>query len=656
MNSPATSNMQELLEQHFGYRDFKTGQEDVISRLLDGKSTLAVFPTGGGKSLCYQLPALVLDGLTVVVSPLIALMKDQIDQLLAKGVSAVRLDSSLSFEEYRDAVNQIRSGEAKLLYVAPERFFNERFRSSLDGVKISLFAIDEAHCISQWGHNFRPDYLKLSGIAERLGVERVLCLTATATPSVQQDICEAFDIQDDDVVCTPFFRPNLHIRSQVVSAANRDEVLLEQLKSSDPGATIIYVTLQKTATQVASLCQKAGLDAKAYHAGMDAEVRSEIQEWFMHENQNQSQSRIVVATIAFGMGIDKSDIRYVYHYNPPKSIESFAQEIGRAGRDGEVSRCQTLFVPEDQITLENFVFGDTPSLPSVQTFIGQIAKQPDEFFISPIKLSNACDIRSIVTKTLMTYLELEGYLESTSPRYDSYSFKPNVTGAELMANFEGEKLEFVRGLLSCSEKRKVWFSIDIPVAMEKLNADRTRIVKALDYFNEKGWIELKATGLVHGYRKLKPIESEQQLAQHFFEKVESREANEIARTRQTLELCAAAECMAGIMSAHFGQPMDEPCGQCSFCIGEGPNDVPPADYPELDGAKLTVIRQLVAEKPAALNSSRAIARFLCGIRSPALTRAKLSSHSLFSSCEKIPFDSVMEQLECEIELTTETPF
>jgi len=176
MNSPATSNMHELLEQHFGYRDFKTGQEDVIGRLLEGKSTLAVFPTGGGKSLCYQLPALVLDGLTVVVSPLIALMKDQIDQLLAKGIAAVRLDSSLSFDEYRVAVNQIRSGEAKLLYVAPERFFNERFRSSLDGVKISLFAIDEAHCISQWGHNFRPDYLKLSGIAERLGVERVVCL------------------------------------------------------------------------------------------------------------------------------------------------------------------------------------------------------------------------------------------------------------------------------------------------------------------------------------------------------------------------------------------------------------------------------------------------------------------------------------------------
>ena len=644
-------NIQTELEKHFGWTEFKPGQAEVVSRLLDGKSTLAVFPTGGGKSLCYQLPALMLEGLTVVVSPLIALMKDQIDQLLARNVVAVRLDSSLSFDEYRDAVSKIRQGLAKLLYVAPERFFNERFRSELDGVKISLFAIDEAHCISQWGHNFRPDYLKLAGIASRLNVERVLCLTATATPRVQQDVCDTFQIADEDVVSTRFFRANLHIRSQVVAAGDRDSILIGKLKNSLPGATIVYVTLQKTAEEVANLCQNANLEARAYHAGMDAETRSEIQDWFM-----SSQRRIIVATIAFGMGIDKSDIRYIYHYNPPKSIESYAQEIGRAGRDGEVSQCEMLLVAEDKIVLENFVYGDTPSQPSLVTFLKEVDNQPDEFFVSPIKLGNLSDIRSIVTKTLLTYLELDGYLESTAPRYENYQFIPNITGAELLDHFQGERQNFVRGLLSCARKKKIWFTIELETAMQKLDCERVRIVKALDYFAENGWIELKASRLVHGYRRLNPIESVEQLASEYFNRVVDRESGEIQRTRQVLQLACARECQAAAISAHFGQPMETTCGQCSFCLEQGPFEVPEPDHERLATETIATLQRLVSDHPAALNSSRAIARFVCGITSPALTRAKLSRHAMFGYEQSIPFDQVMQQVESEIAINTEPPF
>ncbi|QEG25193.1 ATP-dependent DNA helicase RecQ [Mariniblastus fucicola] len=634
------TNPTDVLEEYFGFSEFKFGQQDVISRLLDGKSTLAVFPTGGGKSLCYQLPALMLDHLTIVVSPLIALMKDQIDQLHSKGICAIRLDSSLTLEEYRDSIAKIRSGEAKILYVAPERFFNERFRGSLGGTKVSLFAIDEAHCISQWGHNFRPDYLKMKGIAEKLSAERVLCLTATAAPPVQDDIRNTFNIAEEDAVCTPFFRPNLHIRSQVVTAEQRDSLLIEKLQNSEPGATIIYVTLQKTAESVANLCQSAGLNARAYHAGMDAETRSEIQEWFM-----QGESHIVVATIAFGMGIDKANIRYVYHYNPPKSIESYAQEIGRAGRDGNVSRCETILVPEDRITLENFVYGDTPTLPSIQTFVDEIAKQPDEFFISPTKLSNYCDIRSIVTQTLMTYLELDGYLASTSPRYDSYKFKPNVSGAELIGKFQGERQEFVRGLLSCSKKQRIWFTIDIGEAMKRLNCDRQRVIKALDFFAENDWIELKASGLVRGYRTLRSFDSNQSIAESFYEKVTSRETNEIDRTQKWFDLAAAKACQPGILSVHFGQPLSEPCGECSFCIGDGPFEIPEPSAAKIDESTLQTVRNLALEHPDALNTPRAIARFLCGIRSPALTRAKLSRHQSFGCCEEIPFGLIIQQVD-----------
>jgi len=640
MTTPTLEGAQATLKNHFGFDEFRTGQKDVIDRLLNGDSVLAVFPTGGGKSLCYQLPALMFDGLTVVVSPLIALMKDQIDQLQSKGIVAVRLDSSLSWDEYRNAMDQIRTGTAKLLYVAPERFFNERFRSALDGVKISLFAIDEAHCISQWGHNFRPDYLKLAALSQKLNVERVLALTATATPAVQEDVCAAFDIAEDNAICTEFFRPNLHLRSRIVQPQQRMEILIDRLKNNPSGATIVYVSLQKTTVEIATACQEAGLEAKAYHAGMESGDRAQIQEWFMN-----GENKIVVATIAFGMGIDKSDIRYVYHFNPPKSLENYAQEIGRAGRDGLVSHCELLLVPEDRITLENFVYGDTPSENSIREFIKQINQHDDEFFIAQIKLGNLCNIKSLVVKTLLTNMELLGYLESTSPRYDSYTFKPNVPSSEILGNFSGEKQEFAKRLLACSKKKKVWFHLDILAAMEKLGCERSRIVKALDYFAEKGWIELRSSGLVHGYRKLKPITSIDELVQHFHLSAVQREKNEVRRTAQVVELAQAIECQAELLSQHFGQPLEHPCGECSFCQREGPFELPSIDVPQLPPATIDTVKALVAEHPAALDCSRSAARFLCGLTSPALTRAKLSRHEIFGKHNSIPFSNVMEQIE-----------
>lgn len=630
----------ELLKKHFNWDEFKPGQAEVIQRLFDGHSTLAVFPTGGGKSLCYQLPSLTFEGLTIIVSPLIALMKDQIDQLLSRGILAVRLDSSLTGDEYRQAMNQIRNGEAKMLFVAPERFFNERFRFSLQGVRISLFAIDEAHCISQWGHNFRPDYLKLARLARNLKVERVLALTATATPDVQQDICSEFGIASENVVCTEFFRPNLHIRSQVVTDSERLNLLLDKLKSEPPGATIVYVTLQKTAVEVAEACAEAGLYARPYHAGMETDERDEVQEWFMN-----GESNIVVATIAFGMGIDKSDIRYVYHYNAPKSIESYAQEIGRAGRDGKVSRCEMLLVPRDRITLENFVYGDTPSLPSIHALLDEIAKKDREFYISHITISNQCDIKTLVTQTLLTYLELDGYIGSTAPRYDEYLFKPVVSSAMILEQLNGEPQTFARNLLGFTKKRKIWFSIDIPDVVKTLNCDRSRVVKALDYFAEKGWIELNVSGLVHGYRRLKTIPSTELMAKELSDRLVRREQAEVERTRQVFELGTAKVCQADALSRHFGQPLESPCGQCSYCRSEGPFEIEPPPSPDLDHSILKLLKPLVAQHPEALNTTRAQARFLCGLTSPALIRSKLSRNPAFGICQDIPFDHVMRQLD-----------
>src|SRR3954470_4645545 len=300
----------DVLSAQFGFDSFRPGQQRVVEALLAGRSALAVFPTGGGKSLCYQLPALLLDGVTVVVSPLIALMKDQIDLLARQGIDAARLDSSLGPDEARAVSERLRGGSLKLLYVAPERFNNERFLAQLAGTRIALFAVDEAHCISEWGHNFRPDYLKLAARARELGAERVLALTATATPAVAADIRAGFEIAEADSVVTGFYRPNLTLLTTPVSAAGRDAALVARLRERPPGSGIVYVTLQRTALEVAKLLAEAGLPARAYHAGMSPEDRVAVQDWWSGSDRN-----IVVATIAFGMGIDKADVRSVDHYN-----------------------------------------------------------------------------------------------------------------------------------------------------------------------------------------------------------------------------------------------------------------------------------------------------------------------------------------------------
>src|SRR4051812_38394364 len=505
-DSPGSAAALETLRSVFGFPAFREGQEAVVSRLLSGKSVLAIFPTGGGKSLCYQLPALLLEGVTLVVSPLIALMKDQIDFLVSRGVAAARLDSSVGMEEARRVYRELHDGRLKLLYVAPERLANERFLQTLKRLRLGMMAVDEAHCISEWGHNFRPDYMKLANLAKDLGVGRVLALTATATPSVARDIAAAFGIAADDVVQTGFYRPNLELRVSPVAnevgrrergvggahpsspptpnslppapaPSPRDGLLLARLRDPDRprGPTIVYVTLQKTAEDVALALASAGLPARAYHAGIDNEVRHEVQDWFM-----ASADAVVVATIAFGMGIDKSDIRYVYHYNLPKSLENYAQEIGRAGRDGQPSVCELLACPDDATVLENFTFGDTPTPQAVAGLLDHVlGNGQDRFDVSTYELSGQFDVRPLVIETLLTYLELDGVIESTGPFYSEYKFQPRRSSAEMLARFDPERQQFLRKVLAQAKKLEKWFRIDVVRAAEATGQSRERVVSAL---------------------------------------------------------------------------------------------------------------------------------------------------------------------------------
>ena len=631
--------LEECLREKFGLDQFRPGQVPVLTRLLEGRSAAAIFPTGGGKSLCYQLPATQLEGLTLVVSPLLALMREQVDFLNSRSIKAGRLDSTLSADESRRLMDEIRSGEIKLLYVAPERFFNERFREFIKGIHISLFAIDEAHCISQWGHNFRPDYLKLAKLAGDLEAERILALTATATPQVLDDICSQFSIAKEDAVQTPFYRPNLGLRFTLCSDKDRDRTLLFRLQDAPARTTLVYVTLQKTAEVVADYLQQNDLPARAYHAGLKSEEREEIQDWFM-----QSSNAIVVATIAFGMGIDKSNIRAIYHYNASKSIENYAQEIGRAGRDGEDSVCETLLVPEDRIVLDNFAYGDTPSEKAIRRFVEFLVGQPESFFVSYYSLAYEADIRDSVVRTLMTNLELEGWLQATSPRYDAYQYKPRVTSTEILKNFEGERRVFASNVLSLTVKKKIWFEINLAQAADRLKCDRTRIVKMLDYFAEKGWVELKASGLVHGYRKLKPITDIDAMTAQLHDYVTDRQVGELSRLNELFELMCANRCQSAMLSEHFGQKIETECGSCSFCRGEAINELPELRVPRVGDSALTGLRAVQKKRPAELSEVLQQARFLCGLSSPKSTRARLSREPLYGCCSAVPFDAVLETL------------
>lgn len=635
MTQPA---LDDALRERFGHDAFRPGQREVMEKLLAGRSTLAVFPTGAGKSLCYQLPALLLDGLTVVVSPLIALMKDQVDALAARGVQAARLDSSLEGSEVRALHARLDAGEVELLYVAPERLANERFLARLRRTRIALLAIDEAHCISEWGHNFRPDYLRLARLARELKVGRVLALTATATPSVSRDVRAAFGIAEADHVQTGFHRPNLELVVTPTPAGERLAALSARLEEV-PGPSIVYVTLQRTAEEVAEALGRAGVAAAAYHAGLEDEERGRVQDAFM-----RGETRVVVATIAFGMGIDKADIRAVYHFNLPKTLENYAQEVGRAGRDGAPARCELFACADDLVTLQNFTWGDTPTREAVAALVEEVLSGGRELSVAQHELSARHDVRPLVVSTALTYLELDGLIQPTGPWYSAFKLRLLRDEDEVVARFDPGRQAFLRAVLAQAREGRTWRTLTPSDAAAALGEPRARIVAAIGYLEEQGDLEVQATGLRHGYRRLVDAPDVEAATDALMARFQERERRDVDRSLQVARFCEEPGCRAAALVAHFGEALPGGCGRCSGCEGAGGRPLPATRRGDATAAARALAAELRAEEHEALAHPRQVARFLCGLSSPATTKAKLTRDRRFGRFAEVPFGEVLAAL------------
>ncbi|CAH1539799.1 ATP-dependent DNA helicase, RecQ family [Vibrio owensii] len=635
-----SDSLQQTLQSVFGFDSLRPGQQPVIEAVMNGHSAAAIFPTGSGKSLCYQLPATQLPHLTLVISPLLALMKDQLSFLQGRGIAAASIDSSQSREETQQVMTGVKNGHIKILMISVERLKNERFREFIRQIPLSLMVVDEAHCISEWGHNFRPDYLKLPQYQRELNIPQTLLLTATATPAVIEDMQSKFDIAGENITVTGFYRSNLDISVLPCEEENKLTQLSDIIAAAPKLPSIVYVTQQQTAEQVANSLIRLGINAHAYHAGMKSDIREKIQQQFM-----DSQIDCIVATIAFGMGVDKSDIRRVIHFDLPKSIENYAQEIGRAGRDGQRSECILLGNTSGLTVLENFVYGDTPEPSSINYVLEQIRENTPQWEVMALRLSRDSNIRQLPLKTLLVYLELAKVIEAKYSYFAEYRFKFLQDRSFILNQFQGERRQFIEAIFACSTKAKVWCQVDLEALWMNYQSERSRVVAALDYFHQNGWIELESKQLTDVYSVLPATQNQEATSQHLVELFQSKEQKDIERIHTMLNLFQSSDCLS-YQLAHYFADHNAPtqCGHCSVCRGQVASfPQPQQEQPEL--AHLSAwVDEFVQLSPTAI-SNAAVARFLCGISTPIITQLKASKLRGYGSMANVSFEHVLKQVE-----------
>lgn len=586
---PDTQQLLELLNQYYGFGKFRPGQEEAISSILNQQDTIVILPTGGGKSLCYQLPALALEGVTLVISPLIALMKDQVDALLQKNIPATFINSALSPQETAQRIDDIAAGNYKLVYIAPERFYNQEFMARLAEIKISLFAIDEAHCISQWGHDFRPSYLRLKQAIDLVGRPPVICLTATATPEVRQDIAKQVDLKHPHEVVTGFARPNLQFGVSEAAESQKPYIVLDVLSSLPAASGIVYVGTRNKADELLEILLGAGIEAVGYHAGMQAEERSWVQENFM-----SGKAEVIVATNAFGMGIDKKDIRFVIHYDLPGTVEAYYQEAGRAGRDGKPSVCLLLYNPKDRYLREFFIRGDNPSpelVKNVYEYLTDYGQPRILLTYSDIKKSIANDESEMAIGTSLKILERAGYVRRSRERIGQASLKllTNVAAAResigARAKVQLETFDKLFGRFE--EQLKAGWETNLEETAGLLNLGKDVLMRLVKKLATVGALEYVPPFKGTEIELLKKVDPED--LELDTKALEAKSAHAYSKLDIMENYVFTTGCRQKYLLNYFGDEGLERCEKCDTCLKY-------MAFPTSEGTKVEV--ELPSPKPA----------------------------------------------------------
>ncbi|HWS86653.1 MAG TPA: RecQ family ATP-dependent DNA helicase [Pyrinomonadaceae bacterium] len=599
---------QAALRKFFGFEGFREGQGEVVESVLAGHDTVVVMPTGGGKSLCFQLPALMREGVTVVVSPLIALMKDQVDALQARGLPATFINSSLDFEEQKERIAGVRQGRFKLVYVAPERFRSNHFVETLQRAEIGLFAVDEAHCISQWGHDFRPDYLRLQSFRERIGRPQTVALTATATPYVRADIIEQLKLDNPRAFVSGFDRPNLSLGVVHTEKEREKYARIKQLAQEYAGQSgIIYTSTRKSVEQITRKLLDARLSVVGYHAGMTDEERVRAQEEFM-----SGQAQVIVATNAFGMGIDKPDIRFVVHFHLPGSIEAYYQEIGRAGRDGKQSVCLLLFNYADKRTQDYFIEGSYPPpelIANVYSALVDTGQKRIELSTREIAAMARTRNEMAVQSALIT-LEKAGHIERGAGAENRASLRllmpPHLARETVSARRSAQLKQVLFSLLGgYGLNERADAEVDVADFADTLGMELAQTRRALSSLAEAGIVRYQPARRTRGVRVL-----DEQPATRLRirpEELARRAALEQRKLREMISFCYTENCYRSFILDYFGdRSHDGTCGKCGNCLLRGGGAAREGSAPPLDAPR-DLDRFIMKHVPAGLELEEELA-------------------------------------------------
>ncbi|MDQ3697478.1 MAG: ATP-dependent DNA helicase [Gemmatimonadota bacterium] len=562
------------LREHFGYPGFRPGQERAVASVLGGRDTLVVLPTGGGKSLCYQIPALLFPRLTVVVSPLISLMKDQVDALTKRGLQAAFINSTLTANEVADRLARAQSGKLKLLYVAPERFDAGMAAERLRAIGVSLLAVDEAHCISEWGHDFRPSYRRMRKLREQLGAPPTIALTATATPEVRRDIAQQLGLARPVEVVTGFDRRNLHYHvSRTRTEADKDRALVGTLGARE-GRAIVYASTRRAVDRIAGVLEGARISALPYHAGLDDARRHEVQNAFMGE-----QARVIVATNAFGMGIDKQNVRTVVHHAMPGTLEAYYQEAGRAGRDGLHSDCVLLHAFQDRFTHEFFIKGAYPERATVERVYATLRETADATGLvsasaREVATSMRGDTKEREVESAIRILIAAGALKNQSASASRVLVRLLASAERIKRELneaDGVDRDLLRALWRVVGSRLYAGALVDPDGLPPGFGGATGVAAVLDRLQERQFVAWERTG---GGVRLHEPRAPITAFEVDWHSIDRRRRADIAKLDAMQRYAYTTGCRRGFVLRYFGDPAARrACDGCDNCLGthsEGP--------------------------------------------------------------------------------------